>query len=66
MTLTQSERGYPAPIQHIGVPNTVLEEKGKVPTEGVTWHNDGHMGQITLKKFNQSGSLLYVEKVYKG
>ncbi|XP_070178743.1 MYCBP-associated protein-like isoform X2 [Littorina saxatilis] len=28
MTLTQSERGYPAPVEHVGIPNCVREEKG--------------------------------------
>lgn len=28
MTLTKSEQGYPRPIEHIGVPKSVRNEKG--------------------------------------
>ncbi|XP_023932821.1 MYCBP-associated protein-like isoform X2 [Lingula anatina] len=28
MTLTQTERGYPPPIEHVGVPTMIKEEKG--------------------------------------
>ena len=28
MTLGQTEKGYPAPIEHVGIPKTVLQEKG--------------------------------------
>ncbi len=28
MTLSQTEKGYPPPIEHIGVPRAVLKEKG--------------------------------------
>jgi len=28
MTLSQSERGYPKPIEHVGVPKSIRSEKG--------------------------------------
>jgi hypothetical protein len=28
MTLTQTEKGYPPPIEHIGLPAKIREEKG--------------------------------------
>ena len=27
--LTQSQKGYPPPVEHIGVPQSILEETGK-------------------------------------
>ena len=29
MTLAQTEKGYPPPIEHVGVPQTVRAEKGR-------------------------------------
>ena len=29
MTLAQTEKGYPNPIEHVGVPGVVQREKGK-------------------------------------
>ena len=28
MTLTQTEKGYPPPIEHVGIPAAIREEKG--------------------------------------
>ena len=30
MTLTQTEKGYPPPIEHVGIPASIREEKGKL------------------------------------
>jgi hypothetical protein len=30
MTNLQTEKGYPPPIEHIGVPSAVLKEKGEI------------------------------------
>ena len=42
-TLTQSERGYPPPIQHVRVPESIQKEKGidlTAPTTALNkpWH----------------------------
>lgn len=29
MTLTQTERGFPPPVEHVGIPNVVRKEKGR-------------------------------------
>mgnify|MGYP007133222236 CR=1 FL=1 len=31
MTLTQTEKGYPPPIEQIGIPAKIREEKGGYP-----------------------------------
>ena len=39
MSLTQSERGYPPPITHVGVPKAILQEKGKAHSLIKMWKN---------------------------
>ena len=34
MTLTQTEKGYPPPIEHIGLPAKIREEKGMSKKSG--------------------------------
>ena len=35
MTLTQTERGYPPVIEHVGKPVTVRREMGKIANESL-------------------------------
>ncbi|KAL8622323.1 hypothetical protein ACOMHN_043327 [Nucella lapillus] len=51
MTLTQSERGYPAPVEKVGVPNCVRDEKGiqwepeyRTPSHH-PWHRSSYLNQ---------------------
>ena len=37
MTLTQTEKGYPPPIEHIGIPTSIREEKGKLRKKGTVF-----------------------------
>lgn len=50
MTLNQTERGYPPPIEHVGVPKTILEEKGTNFSRPNTpfnkpWHKNPYLAQ---------------------
>ncbi|ELU14603.1 hypothetical protein CAPTEDRAFT_226990 [Capitella teleta] len=50
MTNTQTQKGYPAPIEHIGVPRVVLREKGTEwgrPKSGThkPWHRSPYLRQ---------------------
>ncbi|XP_062495802.1 MYCBP-associated protein isoform X3 [Pezoporus occidentalis] len=38
MTLTQSERGYPEPVTHVGKPHTVRMETGLKPPKRIPFH----------------------------
>ncbi|XP_065549958.1 MYCBP-associated protein isoform X2 [Lathamus discolor] len=38
MTLTQSERGYPEPVTHVGKPHTVRMETGLKPLKRIPFH----------------------------
>ncbi|KAM8992101.1 MYCBP-associated protein isoform 2-T2 [Ara ararauna] len=38
MTLTQSERGYPEPVTHVGKPHTVQMETGLKPPKRIPFH----------------------------
>ncbi|XP_061311455.1 MYCBP-associated protein isoform X3 [Pezoporus flaviventris] len=38
MTLTQSERGYPGPVTHVGKPHTVRMETGLKPPKRIPFH----------------------------
>ena len=33
MTLTQTEKGYPPPIEHVGIPASIRNEKGWLEPE---------------------------------
>ena len=51
MTLKQSERGYPKPIEHLGIPGCVREEKGwywnpnhRAPVH-YPWHKSPYLEQ---------------------
>merc|ERR1719158_100044 len=51
MTLTQSQRGYPHPVEHVGLSQAVKEEKGcewlgrKSPHMNYPWHKSDFLGQ---------------------
>lgn len=61
MTLTQTEKGYPPPIEHIGIPAKIREEKGWhwAPTHTrpmhYPWHKSGYLEQRKkqLKKYEE-------------
>ncbi|XP_045166517.2 MYCBP-associated protein-like isoform X4 [Mercenaria mercenaria] len=61
MTLTQTEKGYPPPIEHIGIPAKIREEKGWhwAPTHTrpmhYPWHKSGYLEQRKkqLKQFEE-------------
>uniref|UniRef100_H3B2Z4 MYCBP associated protein n=1 Tax=Latimeria chalumnae TaxID=7897 RepID=H3B2Z4_LATCH len=39
ISLTQTERGFPPPITHIGKPQTVCQESGEVPPQNSKFHH---------------------------
>ncbi|XP_033725528.1 MYCBP-associated protein-like isoform X2 [Pecten maximus] len=52
MTLTQSERGYPRPIEHVGIPQGVRNEKGWhwSPTHTTPVHYPWHKAQYLAER----------------
>ncbi|XP_021346742.1 MYCBP-associated protein-like isoform X3 [Mizuhopecten yessoensis] len=55
MTLTQSERGYPQPIEHVGIPQGVRNEKGWYwsPNHTAPVHYPWHKAQYLAERKSQ-------------
>ena len=52
MTLTQTEKGYPQPVTHVGIPKSIREEKGWywAPTHTAPVHYPWHKAPYLEKR----------------
>ena len=74
MTLTQTEKGYPPPIEHVGIPASIREEKGKFnitllyKSEKFRHQKQKKKTAVIILKFEQCGLIIYlcIQKMQNG
>ncbi|NWW44264.1 MYBPP protein, partial [Pedionomus torquatus] len=65
MTLTQSERGYPEPVTHVGKPHSVQMETGLKPPKKIPFHLSWHESLFLKERRQELKSILKELDFYK-